>query len=214
MYSVLSPATLGMRQPKRGGGNGAQRSRARWYYPIARFWCTLKSIISHPFGVTMVNITLNTFHHNAARNLDYLRQSLDGLTHADALVQPPVTGNCILWIVGHVVCYRNYALTTLNLPLALDEAAANRFARDSAPVLADEPALARLEALSAAFEASQTALLDGIAVMPAADLEHSVTMGRFTMPRAELILNYLRHEAYHIGQLEWLREWVLAQRAR
>lgn len=147
------------------------------------------------------------------RNESYFQTHLNGLTHADALVQPPVTGNCILWIVGHIVHYRNYILEVLGAPPVLDLAAAQRFARGSAPVLSDEPNLTRLDTLVGAYNAAQTAIIVGIRAMTAAQAAEVVTQNNFVMPRADLVMSYMRHESYHLGQLELLREIALHHRS-
>ena len=39
-----------------------------------------------------------------------------------------------------------------------------------------------------------------------------VSAADFTMPRGELLTSFMRHESYHAGQLELLRELALAAR--
>jgi hypothetical protein len=157
-------------------------------------------------------LTAEGFINGLERNATFVRNHLNTVTHAEALLQPPYRGNCILWIVGHVVCYRNYSLALVGQPPALPENLAARFARDSAPVLADEPGLATLDTLMAAFEASQTSLIEAARTLTPAQAAEVVTQDVFTMPRGDLLVSRLRHEAYHVGQLEWLREMVLALR--
>ncbi len=73
-----------------------------------------------------------------ARNLYFIKTHTSGLTHADSLTQPPVPGNSINWVVGHITLYRNRALKILGQLPAFDETTAARYARDSKPVLGDE----------------------------------------------------------------------------
>lgn len=146
------------------------------------------------------------------RNADYVQTHLNGLTHADALVQPPAQGNCILWILGHIVCYRNYILQALGQPPALPEAQAKRFARGSAAVLADEPGLTPLADLFSAYQASQTTVLEALRHLTPEQAAEVITQGDFTMPRGDLVMSYMRHEAYHAGQFELLREIAISQR--
>jgi len=146
------------------------------------------------------------------RNAAYIHESLDGLNHADAVVQPPAQGNCILWIMGHIVCYRNYALHILGQPLALPEEQALRFAFQSEPVLEDSPDLPRLEALLAAYDASQEVIFAALRALSLEAAAEVITYVGQTMERANLVMSLMRHEAYHAGQLEWLRQWALQQR--
>jgi len=149
---------------------------------------------------------------NFERNASYVRSHLAGLTHADSLVQPPVTGNCINWILGHLVCYRNYAMEICGLPLVVSDAAAQRYARDSAPVLGAAADVAEFDTLRQAYERSHEQLVAYLGAMTQAQAGEVVTAAGFTMPRAELLTSFMRHESYHAGQFELLRELALAAR--
>ncbi len=150
---------------------------------------------------------------NFDRNAVYMRTHLEALTHADSLAQPPIEGNCINWIVGHVVCYRNYVLDVLGLPPVLPIETLARYARGSEPVRADGPDVVRLEDLVRAYWAAQDAILKALpAFGPDRGAEVAQAAG-FEMPRAELLVSFMRHESYHAGQLEWLRVWAIQQRA-
>ncbi|GAB4555963.1 MAG: hypothetical protein OHK0023_27750 [Anaerolineae bacterium] len=144
------------------------------------------------------------------RNADYIHTHLNGITHAESLIQPPAKGNCILWIVGHIVCYRNYILKALGLPPAMAEDAMKRFARDSAPVLGEEDGLPRLEQLMDAYDKSQAMIIEALRGMT--HEQGSTPYGETGTPRAEAVMSYMRHESYHAGQLELLREIVLSKR--
>lgn len=150
---------------------------------------------------------------NFERDASYVRNLLDGLTHADSLVQPPVAGNCINWILGHIVCYRNYALAVCALPPAIEEATAQRYARDSAPVTGAATDVAHFAMLLAAYEQSHRALCAYLDQTTPEALQETVSAAGFTMPRGDLLTSFMRHESYHAGQFELLREWVLAQRS-
>lgn len=149
---------------------------------------------------------------NFERNAGYLRTHLAGLTHADALVQPPVNGNCINWIVGHIVCYRNFAMASCGLPLVISSVVADRYERGSAPVTGAAPDVATLETLVQAYWTSHEHLLAYLHTMTQEQAGAIVSAADFTMPRAELLTSFMRHESYHAGQLELLRELAIAAR--
>ena len=146
-----------------------------------------------------------------ARDLSFIKQLTDGFSHADSLIQPPVSGNCANWVVGHIAAYRNRILTILDQPPALDEAIAARYARDSKPVLGDEPGIGQFTTLIHALEVAQECLAVGLRGLTPEQIERVQTFGQFSMSTAEWMLFLLRHEAYHIGQLELLQEVVKAQ---
>lgn len=157
-------------------------------------------------------ITGENLAWNFERNASYIRSHLADLTHADSLVQPPAKGNCINWILGHIVCYRTYALAVCRLAAVLSDAVAQRYARDSAPVTGAAADVAEIDTLLAAYWQSHEQLLAYWQSMTPAQAAEIVTAAGFTMPRAELLTSFMRHESYHAGQLELLRELALAAR--
>lgn len=147
-----------------------------------------------------------------ARNVLFIQQLTEGLNHADSLAQPPVPGNCMNWVMGHIVAYRNRISEMLSQPAVLDPAIAVRYFRESKPVTGDEPGLAQFEHLLAAVGTSQAQLTEGLPKLSADAAMQSRSYGPMTMSTAEWFLFLLRHEAYHVGNLELLREIALAAR--
>ena len=157
-------------------------------------------------------ITGENLAWNFERDASYVRGHLESLTHADSLVQPPAKGNCINWILGHIVCYRTYALAMCDLAPVISAEVVHRYARESAPVVGPADDVADFTTLLAAYGRSQEQLLAYLQTMTSSQAAETVTAAGFTMPRAELLTSFMRHESYHAGQLELLRELVLAAR--
>jgi uncharacterized damage-inducible protein DinB len=147
-----------------------------------------------------------------ARNLTFIKDLTAGLSHADSLAQPPVPGNCINWVVGHILAYRNRILKILDQPPVFDEVTAARYARDSKPVLGDEPGIGILEDMLQSLDASQAHIAGAMKVLSPDAAQRAWTFGQNTMSAAEWLLFLLRHEAYHVGNLELLREAALSRR--
>jgi hypothetical protein len=63
-----------------------------------------------------------------AINYRVIRRQVDGLTHEDSLLQLPFRGNCLNWVLGHIVATRNRALALLGEPPIWSEAEAARYA--------------------------------------------------------------------------------------
>ena len=147
-----------------------------------------------------------------ARNIMFTKQMTEGFTHADSLVQPPVQGNCVNWVIGHIVAYRNRILTILGEPAVIDEQIAARYARDSKPVLSDEPGIGLFTDLMQALDVSQERLAAGLQRLTSEQTAIELTFGQFTMSKSEWMLFLLRHEAYHTGQLELLQEIIKQQK--
>jgi len=41
-----------------------------------------------------------------ARNVEIIKMQTEGLTHQDSLLQLPFRGNCLNWVVGHLLTNR------------------------------------------------------------------------------------------------------------
>lgn len=140
------------------------------------------------------------------RNVGIIQRQVEGLAHAESLLQPPFRGNCLNWVLGHILDSRNTILRVLDAEPALDPAIAARYARGSEPVLGDEPGIAPLEELLRALERSQERLAGKLAGLSAADFEREMQFFTRTMPRSELLFFLYFHECYHTGQTEQLRQ--------
>ena len=149
-----------------------------------------------------------------ARNLVFIQAHTKSLTHADSLIQPPVPGNCMNWVVGHITLYRNRIFKILGQPPIFDEATTARYVRDSKPVLGDEPGIGILEDMLHALDESQSKLGAAMNALSPDDAQKPWSFGDLHMTAAEWMLFLLRHEAYHTGNLELLREVALAKRSR
>ena len=124
-----------------------------------------------------------------------------GLTHDDSLLQPPFRGNCLNWVLGHIVATRDRALTLLNEQPVWGEAEATLYKRGSSPITSGDQALA-FERILSDLDCSQERLMSGLRRASAQDM--SVTMGEETV--GELLAGLHFHESYHTGQTELLRQ--------
>ncbi len=138
---------------------------------------------------------LFTVNHRA------LHTNVEGITDREALVRPQPDGNCLNWVVGHIVASRNGALKLVGEEPIWDAATADRYKRGSAPISSAEEGKP-LAALLADLDASQERLLRGIG--KAADGKWEEALPDWgTVGRAIFFLHF--HEAYHIGQTGLLR---------
>ncbi|MEZ4729666.1 MAG: DUF664 domain-containing protein [Caldilineaceae bacterium] len=138
------------------------------------------------------------------RHLYVIRRQTEGLTHEQSLLQPPFRGNCLNWVLGHMLESRNEMLQQLGQPLILPEPEAALYRRESAPITETSPAVPLAELL-AGFVESQVRIEQGLATTPEANLAAIVNEERQTTVRANISF-IAWHEAYHLGQLEYLRQ--------
>jgi len=124
-----------------------------------------------------------------------------GLSYQDLLLQPQPGGNCMLWVLGHMV----ESMKDLVIELGGSEPQGfdiyKRFERTSEPVLKDEPGLPDLGRFKQDYAA-----LSALAIQA---LENQ-TDDYFRQPgwsgtKGATVLFFSFHMSYHAGQLEVLR---------
>ncbi|MBC7234443.1 MAG: DinB family protein [Chloroflexi bacterium] len=141
-----------------------------------------------------------------ARNLSIIKAQTKGLTHADSLIQPPVRGNCMNWVLGHILENRNLVLQRLGRPSILSEAQAKRYGYGSEPVCADGEDIIPLETMLQLLEQSQGGIAEALERITPEELAQKVEsfLGSTTLGQFLFFLYF--HETYHLGQTELLRQ--------
>lgn len=132
-----------------------------------------------------------------------------GLTHDDSLVQLPFRGNCLNWVIGHIVSSRFNPIRKLGGTSPWTDEERARYRMGSAPITAENAHEAyRFEDILAALDDSQRALLDGLqrATPESLDARAFPDDANDTRSLADYLAYMLWHEAYHTGQLEYLRQ--------
>ena len=134
-------------------------------------------------------------------NLYAIRVNTEGITDAEALLQPNPAGNCMNWVMGHILSTREAALKVFGETPVLPPDTTSRYTRGSRPIAGPGDGLPMTELLQH-LAASQERLLRGIENASAAKWDEARTdFG--TVRRALYFLHF--HEAYHTGQLALLR---------
>jgi uncharacterized damage-inducible protein DinB len=145
------------------------------------------------------------FHHFA------LHTNLQGLTHEESLRQPKPGGNCLNWVLGHIVFSRQTWLTAVlgEAPL-FDQETIARYRRGSAP-LTDGTLALPFEELLAAYDRAQAPLIAGLAKLTAERLAERAPFSPGNDPNetvSSLVAKLTFHEGYHIGQTALLRRFA------
>ncbi len=136
-----------------------------------------------------------------------LKKNLDGVTHEESLLQPETDGNCLNWVVGHILSTRNAALEMLNQQPFWSQEEAATYSRGSEPMKDGSRALS-LTKMVADLDRSQESLMACLSGISEAQLNapSPVPSVGETMEEALLILQF--HESYHAGQSGLLRRIV------
>ncbi len=133
-------------------------------------------------------------------NYEVLKTNLEGLTHEESLVQPQPAGNCLNWVLGHIVATRDAALEMLRQERVWNNDVATRYRRGSAPI-SDGSNAEPLEKIVADLHRSQDRLVIGLADVTDQNLDQAA--GDQTLGQRLFLLQF--HEAYHAGQTGLLR---------
>jgi uncharacterized damage-inducible protein DinB len=129
-----------------------------------------------------------------------LKTNTEGLGHEDSLIQPQPGGNCMNWVLGHILVYRNRALKLIGEEPVWSEEDAAQYARGSTPIT-DSSRARPLEEILAAFTQSQEQIIQKLGQLSEQELAAPADQG--TVGQRLAFLQF--HEAYHMGQVGLLR---------
>jgi hypothetical protein len=131
-----------------------------------------------------------------------LDRNLDGISGGECLASPEAGGNCINWIVGHLLSSRNGVHGLLGLDPAWPESmgASDAYQRGTTGFQPEQAV--PLNQLRAALGQSQTAVVAALEQIKPERLAERATE---TMTVGERLAFLGFHESYHIGQTGLLR---------
>ena len=137
-------------------------------------------------------------------NYEVLKKNLDGVTHEESLIQPEGGGNCLNWVLGHIVATRDNAMQLLNQEPVWGKEIAGIYQRGSDP-LRDGSNAQPLEKIVADLERSQDRLVAGLATVSEPELSAPSPDKSIAETVGEMLFVLQFHEAYHAGQTGLLR---------
>ncbi len=130
--------------------------------------------------------------------------NVDGISHEQSLLGPQSGGNCLNWVVGHLVLARQTWLSVvLGMAPPLDPARLERYKRGSSP-LEDGTLALPLPEMVELFDRSLQPLLAGMAQLTPQRLAEKAPFSPGNDPSetvGSLVAKLCLHEAYHVGQL-------------
>jgi hypothetical protein len=141
-----------------------------------------------------------------ARNLRIIHMQTDGLAHADSLMQPPFRGNCLNWVLGHLLLNRNRALLVLGAAPAVAEAEVACYRTESEPVSCDGDGVWTLEALLDGLDRNQDRLAEALRGATPDDLAKELVIRERHTTVGQALFDLYFHDTYHTGQTELLRQ--------
>jgi hypothetical protein len=136
-----------------------------------------------------------------------IRANVDGLTHADSLVQPEPAGSCLNWVMGHLLWAYNGLLPLLGQEPPMPKEALERYARGQPPITDPAEAL-QFSRITAAWDQAVERVDAGLAGLTLAALDQLAPGSPSGDPNETvrtLLATVMFHQAYHAGQTAVLR---------
>lgn len=149
---------------------------------------------------------VEVFRHQARAIHEVLRLNVEGLTQEESLIQPS-GGNCLNWIVGHLVAIYDLTLPMLGQEPVMEKGVLKRYDRGAPPLQDPAEALDLQELMAAWTEASRRINAGLVGLTPEAldrPAPHSPGNNPDETVRS-LLTVLLFHQAYHVGQTGLLR---------
>jgi uncharacterized damage-inducible protein DinB len=134
-----------------------------------------------------------------------LKQQTESLSHADSLLQPQPGGNCLNWVMGHLVDNLIQILNVIQGEIPSDLPKLDRYVRNSEPIRGDEDGVLQLQTLIDAYEQLTDVIRQRLAQMTESDFEEEIDFWQGKQRRGYVAFFYFFHNTYHLGQLEYLR---------
>jgi uncharacterized damage-inducible protein DinB len=150
---------------------------------------------------------IEMLRHQARMAHQVVRLNVDGLSHADSLIQPRPGGNCLNWVVGHLLAIYHHVLPLLRQEPVMPKEVLKRYDRGSPPIQNAAEATEFSELLSAWDECSRRVDL-GLAGLTAEVLAAPAPASPSNEPNetvGSLLSTISWHQAYHCGQTGILR---------
>lgn len=123
------------------------------------------------------------------------------VTQMESLFQPLYEGNCINWVLGHILAYRGDLIELLGAEPIWDEAYVAAYRRGAPPITADAEHVHTVDTMLKQLDRTQTILVEKLRGLTDEELAQPVNGERLGI----LLAGYQSHEAYHVGQLSVLR---------
>jgi len=150
---------------------------------------------------------ITTLQHQVYLVREVVRINLAGVSHEESLVQPQPAGNCMNWVLGHLLATYDQALPLLAQQPMRADGTLTRYARGSSPVTDSTHALP-LHELLGMWDETCRRVDAGLAAFPAARLTEAAPNSPTGNPNetmGSLLSTILFHQSYHAGQLGVLR---------
>lgn len=151
-------------------------------------------------------ISLEQLGQEFGRNMRLVEMQTKGLSHADSLLQPEARGNCMNWVLGHMLDSRDRVLHMLSEERLLTLEQKQIYANGSEPIKEDGELVIRLEHLLEFFHMGQEMIEKALGYLDEAILDEVGGKEGREVRFGDRLHFWYFHDTYHTGQLEYLRQ--------
>ncbi|MGC1783982.1 MAG: DinB family protein [Acidobacteriaceae bacterium] len=136
-----------------------------------------------------------------------VKRNVDDLTQQEGLIQPRPGGNCLNWVVGHLLYVYDQVLPMLGQAPVLGEDTLKRYARGTSQLQNSAEAV-DMQKLMAAWDEAANRVEAGLETMTAEALDRPAPFSPNSDPKETvrtLLSKIFFHQAYRAGQTGLLR---------
>ncbi len=123
---------------------------------------------------------------------------IEGITDEESLFRPEPGGNCVNWVVGHVIATRDFMFEEFSGPVIMSDAERKKYQRGSDAIVQEDENIRSLTILRERLQNSNKYLWK---MLDTIEYESS----KLSEEQEKSLAGYSFHEAYHVGQTALLR---------
>lgn len=150
--------------------------------------------------------SIKDFQKILAMESKIIEEQTRDLTHTDSLLQPLPAGNCLNWVLGHLITSQLAIISAIGGIPPFDVNVVARYERDSEPIYGDEPGVLKLPVLLDLLEQVNSTVNTLLGGLDENAFSREIQIGERKMTLGWRIFFLHFHFTYHIGQLEYLRQ--------
>jgi uncharacterized damage-inducible protein DinB len=150
---------------------------------------------------------IDSLRQQAGMTRAMVRMNTDQISDEESLIQPQPAGNCLNWVLGHLLTTYNSSLPLLGQPRVAEPEELAHYARGSEPITGASEALP-LHRLGELWNLAADRFDAGLATLSADRLREPSAFSPTGNPNetiGSLLVTVLFHQSYHSGQLGLLR---------
>ena len=150
---------------------------------------------------------VRVLRHQVRATHSVVKLNVDGLTQEESLIQPQPGGNCLNWVMGHLLCVYDQVLPMLGQSPVLGVDTLKRYGRGTPHIQNTAEAL-DLARLMTAWDVAAQRMESGLESLTPEVLDQPASFSPTNNPKEtvrSLLSSVFFHQAYHAGQTGLLR---------